>query len=94
MGYCKDCKVLFSSDVTVCSYCEPGELESYPPEPSQGEWISLPFIPNIAEARKVGDALEEEAIQYYINQPGTTFNIMVGSDKYDRAKEIQANVLG
>ena len=94
MGYCKNCKVLFSPDVTECSYCDSGALAPNPPDPSQGDWVALPIVPGIAEAQKVGGELEVNAIQYHIYQPGTTTNVVVGNEKYDQAKEIQENVLG
>ena len=94
MAYCENCKVLFSPEVSECVHCQNTELVSDPPDPSQGEWVPIPIIPGIVEAQQVGDALDEEAIQYYINQPGTTTNIVVGEEKYEQAKEIQENVLG
>ena len=94
MCYCAPCKVLLPPETTECPHCDSGNLVQGPPASSQGDWVLLPSIPGIVEAQQVGTALEEESIQYYIDQSGATTNIGVGTEKYDRAKEIQIDVLG
>lgn len=94
MGYCSNCNVLFAPEVTECPYCEADDLAINPPEPTQGDWVELPIVPSIVEAKKVGDELKKNDIFYYIYQPGTTTCDVVGEQKYDQAKDIQEYVLG
>jgi hypothetical protein len=93
MSYCDTCKVLLPPDLTQCPYCYSKELLPDPPDPSQGDWVSLPNIPGIVEAQEIGPHFDDESIQYYIDQSGTGTHIEVGTEKYDRAKEIQEEVL-
>lgn len=94
MSYCANCKVLLQPSLTVCPYCDSHELMDSPPDPQQGNWISLPDIPGIADGKEVGAALKKEDIQYYIDQSGDGTNIKVGDKRYVQAKKIQEDVLG
>ena len=93
MGYCIGCNVLLKPELTECPYCEFSELMEFPPNPQQGDWVTMPSIPGIADARKIGTVLADESIDYYIDQSGEGTHIEVGTEKYDRALEIQKDVL-
>jgi hypothetical protein len=94
MSYCGNCKVLLQPSYTQCPYCDSGDLEAKPPNPTQGPWRGLPDIPGIVEGQEVGGELQEKAIQYYIDQSGEGTKIQVGTDRYDQALDIQKQVLG
>ena len=94
MGYCISCNVLLKPVLTECPYCDLSELMEYPPDPQQGNWISMPSVPGIVDARKIGTALSDESIDYYIDQSGEGTHIEVGTEKYDWALEIQKEVIG